>query len=102
MTDKSELEQRVENTMHTEMSKEKAKCYCVHGTCREGESECSGGCKDGWSGVYCDVPTSEDVLKHVNMNKKKDFTRDGLYRPQQISDQQLTHGSTKSTSSSDS
>lgn len=72
----------------------------MHGTCREGESECSGGCKAGYSGVYCDVPTSDDVLSHVNQNKKKDYTGDGLYRPQQISDQRMTDKNAKSTSSS--
>ena len=87
--------------MTPETPKEKLRCLCVHGTCREGEQECSGGCKEGYGGVYCDVPTSDDVLKHVNKNKKKDYTGDGLYRPQQISDQRMTDKHGKSTSSSD-
>jgi len=84
------------------MSKEKVVCYCVHGTCREGEGECSGGCKDGWRGNYCDIPTNDDVLKHVVKDKKKDFTKDGLYRPQSIEDetQMHHHAEAKSTSSS--
>jgi hypothetical protein len=90
MTEKSELERQLEQVMPTEVTAGKVSCLCVHGTCREGEAECSGGCQSGYTGVYCDAPTSDDVLKHVNKNKHKDYTGDGLYRPQQISEQRLT------------
>lgn len=54
-------------------------CRCVHGTCRKGQAACAS-CEPGWKGDYCDVPRS-DSQAHVNKNGKKDFTRDGLYRP---------------------
>lgn len=54
-------------------------CKCVHGTCRPGLASCAS-CESGWKGDYCDVPLS-DSQTHVNKNKKKDYTRDGLYRP---------------------
>jgi len=92
MTQKSELEAEVERSRQAEAAAQAAKkvrCLCVQGTCREGESECHGGCNNGWTGTYCDVPTSAAELQHVNTNQKNDYTRDGLYRPQQISEERV-------------
>lgn len=102
MIEKSELEKQLQRVMPHEVTTEKVVCLCVHGTCNAGEAECSGGCKSGYTGLYCDIPTSDEVLKHVNKNKKKDYSGDGLYRPQQISDQALTSSESRRHSDSDS
>lgn len=63
-------------------------CLCVHGTCRDNEEECSGGCDKGWTGKYCNTLSNKhEALQHVVQQGKKDFTKDGLYRPQVILDQ---------------
>jgi len=87
--------------MPYEVTTEKVVCLCVHGTCNEGEAECSGGCKSGYTGLYCDVPTSNEVLQAV-VKPKKDHSGDGLYKPQQISDQALTSSESRRHSDSDS
>lgn len=79
MTEKSALERQLEQAMPHEVTTETVRCLCVHGTCHEGEAECQGGCSAGYSGAYCDVPTSSEALKPVN---HKGYTGDGLYRPQ--------------------
>ena len=67
------------------------KCLCVHGKCRKGESTCEGPCERGWSGKHCDTPSAEK-LKSVIADVSRDFTRDGLYRPKQISEDRKTGG----------
>lgn len=89
MTEKSELEASVEKLEPQEQPKEHVECLCVHGTCNEGESECHGRCESGWTGKHCDVP-AERKVENVNEDKQKDYTKDGLYRPKQISDQRMT------------
>lgn len=59
----------------------------MHGKCRDGEAECSGRCDEGWNGRLCNVPTDTEALRHVNHQQRKDYTGDGLYRPQAILDQ---------------
>lgn len=62
----------------------------MHGTCREGQAACTGSCESGWTGNYCDVP-SNSAKATVNKNRrKKDFTKDGLYRPMQIQEERRT------------
>jgi hypothetical protein len=85
-TDQSAFEAKLEEGRHAAAAAEAAKkveCLCVHGTCREGESSCGRSCDSGWTGTYCDVPRS-DSQTHVNKNKNRDYTKDGLYRPMQI------------------
>ena len=84
MIDKSELEQQLEKRSPTE-TVAKVECLCVHGTCREGEPVCQGGCESGWRGPHCDTPAQEQ-LRNVNRNRQRDYTSGGLYRPQQIND----------------
>lgn len=76
--------------MPHEVTTEIVKCLCVHGlhdTCHEGEAECQGGCKAGYTGPYCDIPTSEEVLTHVNQqHNKKEINAGGLYSPVKISE----------------
>ena len=85
MTEKSELEKEIiENRkkQYGDQLKPKVQCLCVHGTCRENESECSGRCDSGWTGRYCDVPDAgQEKMMHINRRQKRDFTSDGLYRP---------------------
>lgn len=114
MTEVSDLEALLEQTIQLEKggadaaSHGKGKggkgvaCGCVHGSCRAGESTCSGGCDDGWTGAHCDTPASTTQYERVNRNREKDFTADGLYRPQQIGDQRLTGSSTARSSESSS
>lgn len=88
MTAKSDLEAKVEEQKHEEAEKhedKQVKCLCVHGTCNDGEAECSR-CEGGWTGTYCDTPVRGGQLENVNKNQEKDFTKDGLYRPQSIGD----------------
>lgn len=86
----SDFERQVAAQRH-ESRKASVQCLCVHGRCKEGKAECNGPCDKGWTGHRCDVPTSSnEALAHVNRNSKKDFTRDGLYKPQQIQDERLT------------
>ena len=95
-TDESELEHEVDARRRAEAAQAAAKtvkCLCVHGKCRQGQATCAQ-CDSGWKGNYCDVPRSP-AQAHVNKNKKRDFTKDGLYRPQQIDDQRLTGRASK-------
>jgi len=88
MTAKSDLEAKLEEEKRAEAAKNEenhVKCLCVHGSCNDGEAECSR-CDRGWAGTYCDTPVSGGELDNVNKNHEKDFTKDGLYRPQQIGD----------------
>lgn len=90
---KSDLEEKVEEARAPEIAaveEKEVKCLCVHGSCNEGESSCNGGCENGWTGTYCDTPVAGPELEHVNKNPENDVTKDGLYRPQQISDQRMT------------
>ena len=90
MWQQSELEAEVERSRQAEAAAQAAKkvrCLCEHGTCREGEAACHGGCDGGWTGTYCDVPpASAPERQHVHTSEKSDYTRDGLYRPQQIAE----------------
>jgi len=88
MTETSELEAKVEKSLEEEKPAEpkEVECLCVHGTCKAGQSECSGRCLTGWSGPHCDTP-SESELKNVNRDDDKDYTKDGLYRPLAITDE---------------
>lgn len=88
MTESSELESRVEEGLEKEKPEEpkKVECLCGHGGCREGESTCSGRCPSGWSGPHCDTPDSSR-MSQVNRDQAKDYTKDGLYRPQAITEQ---------------
>ena len=100
MVERSDMEQKLEESRQQEQAPLKVECQCVHGTCPEGESRCSS-CESGWTGPNCDTPT--DAERHqVNRNGKRDYTGDGLYRPQQISDQgPSTPSSSRYSSSAD-
>jgi len=91
MTEVSDLDKKVEEIKKEEVQDMpvEVKCLCVHGKCKEGESECHGGCDSGWSGPHCDTP-NEEKLDNVNVDQGKDFTQDGLYKPQQTSEQRIT------------
>lgn len=83
-TELSDLDAAIEKHRIAAVKAEKhAACLCVHGTCRAGEATCSGRCESGWTGDWCDVP-QHSADAPVNKNRKKDFTKDGLYRPMQI------------------
>lgn len=86
MIEKSELEKELfedRKKLYKDEIKPKVECLCVHGTCKEGESECSGRCDSGWTGRYCDVPDAgEEKMMHINRRQKRDYTSDGLYKPQ--------------------
>jgi hypothetical protein len=70
MIEKSELEKELfedRKKLYKDEIKPKVECLCVHGTCKEGESECSGRCDSGWTGRYCDVPDAgEEKMMHIN------------------------------------
>jgi len=91
MTEVSDLDKKVEEIKKEEVQDMpvEVKCLCVHGKCKEGESECHGGCDSGWSGPHCDTPNKEK-LDNVNVDQGKDFTQDSLYKPQQTSEQRIT------------
>lgn len=91
-TDQSSLEATIAAGRLADAAKN-VQCKCVHGTCQQGRATCAS-CESGWKGDYCDVPRS-DSQTHVNKNRKKDYTRDGLYRPMQIQDQRLTGAATE-------
>lgn len=90
-TELSDLDEQIEKHRRAAVEAEqKIKCLCVHGTCREGQAACTGSCESGWTGNYCDVP-SNSAKATVNKNRrKKDFTKDGLYRPMQIQEERRT------------
>ena len=83
------------NTINN-LNKPEVKCLCVHGKCRKGEATCSGACDKGWSGRHCDTPSAQ-TLKNVVNDGSKDYTRDGLYKPKQISDERMTGGDLSKT-----
>lgn len=91
--EKSDLERAVEPEQPQAQA---VQCQCVHGKCREGESHCTGPCDAGWSGTYCSTPSDSETYKHARGRARKDFTRDGLYRPQAIADQTSSGWSPKS------
>jgi len=69
-TDLSDLEAQVKSLQADLLilPEEPVKCLCVHGSCSEGETQCSGGCSRGWTGPHCDTPTSESATQAVNQN----------------------------------
>jgi len=84
MTNDSDLETSLSESVDKPKT---VQCRCAHGPCRNGESKCSGNCDKGWTGPNCDTPTADRaVMDHLNKNRRKDFTGDGLYRPQAIVD----------------
>lgn len=64
--EKSDLEKKVTKIKDalSKLDKETL-CLCVHGKCKDGEEECSGGCDQGWTGKYCSTPAQKEVFKHV-------------------------------------
>lgn len=89
--EKSDLEDSVASIKKAlEKINIETECLCVHGKCKEGSQECNGGCDEGWTGKYCSTPTQKEAFKHVVQRGRKDYTADGLYRPQVILDQSVT------------
>ena len=69
MTEKSDFEKKVEYLKPAEAKTEtKVRCLCVHGKCKEREQECTKPCESGWTGIYCDMPSSKSNDKAANRN----------------------------------
>lgn len=57
--------------------KKEVKCLCVHGKCRDGESECYK-CDQGWTGKLCDIKKDTS-----NINSQEEDTKSRLFNKKQ-------------------
>lgn len=78
------------------VEKQPVKCLCAHGPCNEGQETCNGRCDKGWTGPHCDTPqVRNEEYGYVHTDQKKDYTKDGLYRPEATGDELKTVHSSK-------